>query len=209
VTTSLRSPPGSTRIGGVGVNVQGSGTIRLAIPIVSDHIIHRTIHALFTPDLSSRSAQRIGRLFGISWMQTHCGCEILFPIDYDIGLLVVPTGMGVLKPSGNGLYLRSKTTSSQGAPFLDTSIVVDNSVAMHAHIDPDPWHRRCGHLNMKSLQAQHTHGVSSIPALPVSVKTASYDSCLLHKATVATRNTYACLKPPRPLMNMSTDIRAR
>jgi hypothetical protein len=38
-------------------------------------------------------------------MQTHNGCEFVFPSDSDTGLLVVPIGMGVLEPSGNGLYL--------------------------------------------------------------------------------------------------------
>jgi hypothetical protein len=31
---------GASRIGGVGVEVQGNGTLRLAIPLVSGHIIH-------------------------------------------------------------------------------------------------------------------------------------------------------------------------
>jgi hypothetical protein len=92
---TFEPPSGSTRIAGVGAHVHGSGIVRLAIPRVSGHIIH----ALFALDLSSRSAQRIGRLLIGSWMQSHCGCEFLFPADYDIGLLVVPTRMGVLKPS--------------------------------------------------------------------------------------------------------------
>jgi hypothetical protein len=77
----------------------------MSIRLAFGEIIHRTIHALYTPDLSSRHAQRIGRLLSVSWMQSHSGYEFLFPSDSDIGLLVVPTGMGVLEPSGNGLYL--------------------------------------------------------------------------------------------------------
>jgi hypothetical protein len=38
-------------------------------------------------------------------MQTHSGCEFIFPSDSGTGMLVVPTGMGVLEPSGNGRYL--------------------------------------------------------------------------------------------------------
>jgi hypothetical protein len=59
---------------------------------------------------------------------------------------------------------------------------------------------------MQSLQAQHTHGVLSIPALPVCANTASCVSCLLHKAHAAPRNTYACPKSPLPLTNLSCDI---
>jgi hypothetical protein len=200
---TFEPPSGTTRIGGVGVNVHGSCTIRLATPLVSGQIIHRTFHALVTPDVSSRSAQRIGRLLNVSWTQSNFGCEFFFLAYSNIGLPVVPKGMGVLKPSGNGLCLLSHTTSAQGAPHLDTSSVVDSIVAMTAHIDHELWHRRCGHLNMQSLHAQHTHGVPFIPALSVSVRTFSCDSCLLHKASAAPRNPSACPKPPRPLMNLS------
>jgi hypothetical protein len=62
---------------------------------------------LYTPDLSSRSTQRIDRLLSVIWLKSHCGCEFIFFTDSDTGLLVVPTGMGVLEPSGNGLYLLS------------------------------------------------------------------------------------------------------
>jgi hypothetical protein len=50
-----------------------------------------TIHALYTPDLSSRFAQLIGCLLNVSWMRLHSGCEFLFPTDYDSGLIMVPT----------------------------------------------------------------------------------------------------------------------
>jgi hypothetical protein len=104
---TVEPPSGSTRIGNAGLNVLGTGIIRFAVPLVYGHIIHRTIHALFTPDFSSRSAQRIGHLLNVCWLQSHCGCEFLFPLDFDIGLLVVPRGIGVLKPSENGLYMMS------------------------------------------------------------------------------------------------------
>jgi hypothetical protein len=62
------------------IHVLGSGNVRLAIPLASRQIIHRTIYALYTPDLSSRSARRIGRLLRVSWMHSYCGCKFLFPI---------------------------------------------------------------------------------------------------------------------------------
>ena len=34
----------------------------------------------------------------------------------------------------------------------------------------------------------------------------SCDSCLLHKATAAPRNTAACAKPSHPLLNLSADL---
>jgi hypothetical protein len=46
---------------------------------------------MFTPDLSSRCALRIGRLLSVRWMQSHNGREFVFPTDYDSGLVVVPT----------------------------------------------------------------------------------------------------------------------
>jgi hypothetical protein len=139
-------------------------------------------------------------------MQSHCGCEFLLPTNSDIALLVFPTGMGVLKPSGNGLCPLSNFTSSQDSPPLDTSAVVERTVGLTAHLDPALWYRRCGHVDMQSLKAHHTHGVPSIPALQVFVQTISCDSCLLHKASAAPRNTHACPKPRRLLMNMSLDI---
>jgi hypothetical protein len=99
--------PSSTRsrVGGVGVDVKGSGSVRMSIRLACGHVIQRTIHALYTPDLSSRSTQRIGRLLSVSWLQSHYRCEFVFSTDSDNGLLVVPTRRGVLEPSGNGLYL--------------------------------------------------------------------------------------------------------
>jgi hypothetical protein len=89
-------------------------------------------------------------------MQTHSGCEFIFPFDSDTGVLVVPTRMGVLKPSGNGLYLlphqRELPSSPSATPVNDPS----PSVALAAQCDPILWHRRLRHVNMQSLQAQHT-----------------------------------------------------
>jgi hypothetical protein len=102
---TLAPPSAPSRVGGVGVDVQGSVSVRISIRLASCQTTHRTIHAMYIPDLSSRSAQHIGRLLSVNWMQSHNGCEFLFPIDSDNGLFVVPTRMRVLEPSGNGLYL--------------------------------------------------------------------------------------------------------
>jgi hypothetical protein len=72
---AFEPPSGSSRIGGVGFDVQGSGVVQLTILLVYDQIIHQTIHAVYTPDLSSWSAHRIGRLLSVSWTRSHCGCE--------------------------------------------------------------------------------------------------------------------------------------
>jgi hypothetical protein len=94
-----------SRVLGVGVDVKGSGSVRISVKLASGLLAHRTVHALYTLDLSSRPARRIGRLLSVSWMQTHSACESIFVSECDTGLLVVHTGMGVLEPSGNGLYL--------------------------------------------------------------------------------------------------------
>jgi hypothetical protein len=89
---STFTPPSTrSRVGGVGVDVRGSGSVRMSIRLVYGHVIHNTIHALYTPDLSSRSTQRIGRLLSVNWLQSHCGCEFVFPTYSDTCLLVVPT----------------------------------------------------------------------------------------------------------------------
>jgi hypothetical protein len=97
------SPSTPSRVGGVGVDVKGSGTLRLSILLASSQFIHRTNHALYTLDLSSRSTQRIGHLLNVSWIQSNSGCEFISPPNSDTGVIVGPTGMGVLKPSGNAL----------------------------------------------------------------------------------------------------------
>jgi hypothetical protein len=99
-------------------------------------LIHRTVHALYTHDMSSRSAQRIGRLISVSEMQTHSGCELIFPSDSDTSMLVVPTRMGVvLKPSENGLYLlphQPELPSSSSAMLVNDP---SPSVALAAQCD--------------------------------------------------------------------------
>jgi hypothetical protein len=125
-------PSAPSRVGGVGVDVKGSGSVRISIRLASNRLIHRTIHALYTPYLSSRSAQRIGRLFSVRWMQTHSGCEFIFPSHSDIGLLVVPTEMGMLEPSGNGLYLLPYQLELPSSPSATTVHDPSPSVALAA-----------------------------------------------------------------------------
>jgi hypothetical protein len=62
-------PSAPSRVGGVGVDVKGSGSVRISAWLASGRLIHRTIHALYTPDFSSRSFLRIGRMLSVDWMQ--------------------------------------------------------------------------------------------------------------------------------------------
>jgi hypothetical protein len=114
--------------------------------------------------------------------------------------------MGVLEPSGNGLYLLPQQSELPSRPSTEKARDPCSRVALIAQCDPILWHRRFGHINMQSLQAHHTHGVPPSLALANSVKNVSCDSCLLHKATVEPRNTFACAKPSHPLLNLSSDL---
>jgi hypothetical protein len=89
--STFTPPSAPSRVGGVGVDVKGSGSVRISIPLAYDHTIHRTIHAMYTPYISSRFAQRIGILLSVNWMQSHSGCDFLVPTDSDTRLLMVPT----------------------------------------------------------------------------------------------------------------------
>jgi hypothetical protein len=131
-------------------------------------------------------------------MQAHNGCEFLFPTDSDIGFLMVPTRMGVLKPSSNDLNLLPHEPLPEGHAHAHSSATVDRNVALTTQCYSDLWQRRFGHLNMQCLQAQHTHGVPTTPALPGSAKHVPCDSCLRNKATAAPNNTTACTKLARP-----------
>jgi hypothetical protein len=150
-------------VGGVGVNVKGIGSVRISVRLASCQLIRRTIYAMYTPDMSSRSAKRIGRLLSVTCMHSHDGCEFVFPTDSDTGLLVVPTGMGVLEPSGNGLYLLPHQPQLPSSPSVKKARDPCSRVAVVAQCDLVLWHRRFGHLYMQSLQAQHTHGVPTSP----------------------------------------------
>jgi hypothetical protein len=89
--------------------------------------------------------------------------------------------MGVLEPSGNGLYLLPHKPKLPSSPSAKIARDPCSCIALAAQCDHVLWHRRFGHLNMQSLHAQHTHGVPTSPALTNSVKNVSCDSCLLHK----------------------------
>jgi hypothetical protein len=134
---SIFNPPSTpSRVGGVGVDVKGSGSVRISIRLASGLTIHRTIHALYTSGLSSRFAQRIGRLLSVSWLQSHNGYEFIFHSDFDIGLLVVPTRMGVLEPCGNGLYMLPHQPQLPPRPSAEKARDSGSRVALTAHYDP-------------------------------------------------------------------------
>jgi hypothetical protein len=46
--------------------VRGSEKIQITMPLVFEQIIHCNVHVLHTHNMSSRSAQRIGRLMNIN-----------------------------------------------------------------------------------------------------------------------------------------------
>jgi hypothetical protein len=106
----------------------------------------------------------------------------------------------------SGLYLLPHQPELPPSPSAEKARDPFSRVALTAQSDLVLWHRRFGHLNMQSLQAEHTHGVPTSPTLASYVKHISCDSCLLHKATTAPRNTAACAKPSRPLLNLSYDL---
>jgi hypothetical protein len=84
-------------------------------------------------------------------MQSHSGCEFLFPTDSDKGMIMVPTCMGVLEPSGNGLYLLPLHPKLLPSPSAKSSHDASPRVALTAQCDLVLWHRRFGHLNMQVL----------------------------------------------------------
>jgi hypothetical protein len=195
---TFASPSGPSSVGGVGVDVKASSTMRFSIRLASGKAIHRTVHALNTPIFPYRPAQRIGRLLNANSMQSHSGCEFLFPIDSAIGVIMVPKGMGVLEPSGNGLYLLPHQPRLAPGPTLDSSRGDRPRFALTAQCDPILWHRLFGHLNMQSLHAQHTHGVPTNPTLASCVRNLSCDSCLLHKVIVAPATPVLAPNHPAP-----------
>jgi hypothetical protein len=186
--------------------VQGSGTVRIPICLVSGQTVFRRVKALYTPNLSSRYAQNISRLLSVSWMQKHSGCKFSFPTNIDSGMLHVTTRMGMLIPSGNGLYLLPRSHDCAGLPSRPVDSPSQKSVALAAECDAALWHSRLGHLNMQSLQAHHSHNTSSIPAMPSSVTDLPCESCNLNKATSAPQNRTASHKVAAPLRHFSCDL---
>jgi hypothetical protein len=114
--------------------------------------------------------------------------------------------MGVLEPSGNGLYLLPHRPELPPRPSAEKARDPCSRVTLTAQCDLILWHRRFRHLNMQSLHAQHTHGVPTSPTLANSLKNVSCYSYLLHEVTAAPPNTAACAKLSRPLLNMSFDL---
>jgi hypothetical protein len=85
--------------------------------------------------------------------------------------------MGVLRPSGNGLYI---------LPLFNSSCLVEEHdilpLALVSPADAPLWHNRLGHIHMQCLEAQHDNGVATVPHLGPGVRDISCNSCLLHKA---------------------------
>jgi hypothetical protein len=90
---------------------------------------------MYTLAMSSCSAQLIGRLLSVTWMQTRIGYEFLIFTAYDLGMLMVPTRMGVLKPLGNGLYLLTHEQRLERHTLADCSGMSGCSVAFTAQCD--------------------------------------------------------------------------
>jgi hypothetical protein len=53
---TFERPSGSSRVGGVGFDIVGSGTVQIVILLALRQIIRRTQYALYTPNLPSRWA---------------------------------------------------------------------------------------------------------------------------------------------------------
>jgi hypothetical protein len=164
-------------MGGVGVDVRGSDKVQIAFFVVSREIMHRIVHALYTPDRSSRYPQRIGRLLSVNSMQSHNGCGFNFSTDSQVGVLLVPTGIGVLKPPGNGLYLFKHSTPPRRLPYVDTHNMLATDVALTAQCGPVMWHKRFGYLNMQMLQGHHYNCVTTSPSMLSYAKHIFCDSC--------------------------------
>jgi hypothetical protein len=91
------------------------------------------------------------RLLSVNWIQSHSSCEFNFHVDFDTGLIMVPTRMGMLEPSGNGRYLLCHQQLLPPSPSTESSRDANPHVALIAQCDPVMWHRRFGHLNMQSF----------------------------------------------------------
>jgi hypothetical protein len=81
---SFVPPSDKSRANAVGFDVRGSGKVQIAVPLVSGQITPIIVHARYTPNMKARVAQRTGRLPSVSKMQSHSGCEFIFPIDPEI-----------------------------------------------------------------------------------------------------------------------------
>jgi hypothetical protein len=139
-------------------------------------------------------------------MQKHSGCEFSFPTNTDSVMLLVTTRMGMLIPSGNGLYLLPRSHDCAGLPSHPVDSLRQKPLALTTECDAALWHSRMGHLNMQSLQAQHSHDTVSVPVMPSSVNDLSFESCSLSKAASAPQNRKASMNPAAPLQHLSCDL---
>jgi hypothetical protein len=112
----------------------------------------------------------------------------------------------MLVPSGNGLYLLPRTHNDAGLPSRNVDSRSGRSVALAVECDPALWHSRLGHLNMQSLQAQHSNNTTSVPSMPSYVTDLSCESCNMNKATSAPRYRTASQKHAPPLEKFSCDL---
>jgi hypothetical protein len=78
--------------------------------------------------------------------------------------------MGVLKPSGNSLYLLKHSTPSGRLPSVARLVVLDSDVPMTVQCDPVLWRKRFGHFNIQRLHAQHAKGGPTSLAMFTCVK---------------------------------------
>jgi hypothetical protein len=139
-------------------------------------------------------------------MQKHYGCDFSYPTYSDSGMLLVTTGMGMLIPLGNGLYLLLRSHDCAGLSSHNVDSLKLKSVALAVECDAALWHSRMGHLNMHSHQAQHSHNTVSVNVMPSSVNDLSCESCNLNKAAFAPQNRKASQKPTAPIQHLSCDL---
>jgi hypothetical protein len=187
-------------VGGVGVTIKGRGRVRIKIHLQSSSVVTRDLFTLFTPALITRSSQGISILLNVRWMRKQWGCEFSFPPATDIGMLIVPTFTGVLRPPGTGLYTPLVLESSRSVEGRDTP-----PLALVSPADATLWHNRLGHLHMQSFEAKHENGVATVPHLGPGVRNISCDSCLLYKPTAA-RNKSPSVKLVSPSLQLFCNL---
>jgi hypothetical protein len=80
-------------------------------------------------------------------MQAHCGCEISIPKGLKFGTLIVPTCMGVLKLSGNGLYTLPLLPLARAHALARARA----NFALLIACDAKLLHKSVGHLHMQGM----------------------------------------------------------
>jgi transposase InsO family protein len=104
------------------------------------------------------------------------------------------------------LYLLPRSHDCAGLSSHHVDSLRLKHVALAAECDVALWHSRMGHLNMQSLQAQHSHNTVYVLVMPSTVNDLSCESCNLNKAASAPQNRKASQKPAAPLQHMSCDL---